>query len=102
VKPCNYLSLTRQHQSIKGLFIIDPTLHIPEYLLPLLNDRKSEGDRKNMKLLSENGSVNADIYLVDGRHEETAKTVSWTSLYVQSNNSWVVINLVHPHSHSWN
>ncbi|KDQ51885.1 hypothetical protein JAAARDRAFT_163286 [Jaapia argillacea MUCL 33604] len=62
-KPTNYLCITRTTTSVKGTYVIDPVLIVPDAILPKL----SPGEvRKNLKLGSTTGSVSADVYLCPG------------------------------------
>ena len=94
MKPCNYLSLTRKDSSINGTFVIDPTLRIPPSLLPSLEEGESEGERKNLRLVSDYGVVDVEIYLVDGERDETSTPIPRTTLYAKADHGWVVVKLV--------
>lgn len=63
-KPTNYLYLFSEHSSVKGEYAIDPSMKIPPSLLPPLSPEESEADRKNLRVHSTNGSVNAEIWLL--------------------------------------
>ncbi|KIM74103.1 hypothetical protein PILCRDRAFT_828512 [Piloderma croceum F 1598] len=60
----NYISLNRPNNSIKGVYTINPFLFIPQTFLPPLSPGETESSRKNLKIYSENGSVNVDITLL--------------------------------------
>jgi hypothetical protein len=55
---------------VKGSFVIDPSIYIPITHRPPLQKRETEEGRKNLRLESHHGSVEADILLVDDRSEE--------------------------------
>ncbi|KAG9311559.1 hypothetical protein JVU11DRAFT_7764 [Chiua virens] len=57
----NFLALSNDHDSIRGEFVIDPSIVIPSTLLPPL------ADRKNLSLTSENSSIKAQIWLLGQR-----------------------------------
>lgn len=70
VKTTNYVSITRTHSSVRETLIIDPSLFIPLFLRPQLSSGEAEETRKNVKLESTHGHVNADITLVDNTNTE--------------------------------
>ena len=63
-KPTNLLSLSTRDSTIRGEFVIDPSICIPSVVLPPLNDGETENDRKNLSLTSKHSSVYADIWLL--------------------------------------
>lgn len=78
----NYVWIKRANSAIKGTYLIDPNLVIPEALLAT---RQAEADaegatpvdgqesaRKNLLLESAHSSVNADIWIVNGPTSEDA------------------------------
>ncbi|KIJ63805.1 hypothetical protein HYDPIDRAFT_188250 [Hydnomerulius pinastri MD-312] len=66
-KPTNFLALSSEHSSIKGEFIIDPSMRIPASLLPPLSEGETEADRKNLLLNSKTGSISAEVWLLRSR-----------------------------------
>ena len=96
VKPCNYLSLTRTVNSVKGVFVVDPTLRIPSSLLPALEDGETEDDRKNLRLVSSHGSVDVNIFLLAGERGESETGTARTRMLVGSYNGSIVARLVSP------
>ncbi|KAJ6571387.1 hypothetical protein B0H19DRAFT_1129878 [Mycena capillaripes] len=71
-KPINFLSLSRPRGSIKGTYVIDPRIDIPQSLLPpLAADEISEATRRNVYLHAGKGSINVDLFVVgDGPHHD--------------------------------
>lgn len=61
----NYVSITREHNSVKETLIVDPSLFVPQFLRPPLLPGETEATRKNLHLESTHGHVYADITLVD-------------------------------------
>ncbi|KAF8799573.1 hypothetical protein BYT27DRAFT_6859314 [Phlegmacium glaucopus] len=61
IKPSNFVSLSRMNGSIKGSWLIDPSLHIPSSFLPPLPP--TAGARRNLFLESKNGTIDADIFM---------------------------------------
>lgn len=96
LQPTNFLAVTRGNDSIRGRYLIDTGLDIPASLLPELDDpkgrgcrcrqkckskaknkRKDEerlgaGERPNLKLRGTNGSIDADVWIVDSKGEDIA------------------------------
>ncbi|KAF9240453.1 hypothetical protein BU15DRAFT_74044 [Melanogaster broomeanus] len=70
-KPTNFLALSNESNSIKGEFVIDPSLRIPPSLLPPLPDGKTEADRKNLRLHCKCASVNAEVWLLGSPRSDT-------------------------------
>ncbi|KZP13618.1 hypothetical protein FIBSPDRAFT_753130 [Athelia psychrophila] len=68
MRPTNYLLLEREHNSIKGQYAIDPSISIPQSLLPLLPFGTNESDRSNVMLKSTYNSIDVDIALLNPRH----------------------------------
>ncbi|KAF8553221.1 hypothetical protein OG21DRAFT_1414726, partial [Imleria badia] len=63
-KPTNFLRLFNDCESIRGEFVIDPSMDIPPSMLPPLGDNETEADRKNLCLKSRDSSVRADVWLL--------------------------------------
>jgi hypothetical protein len=80
-------------------FVVDPTLWVlPSLLVPL----PPQETRKNLKVISSSGRVNATIYLVDGADrtesrksvhiaEPSSPSTARTTMYVESAESAQVI-----------
>ncbi|KAK7445479.1 hypothetical protein VKT23_014896 [Stygiomarasmius scandens] len=84
VKPSNFVSITQQNNSVKGAFVIDPSLKAPPSWLPILPDGETGADRQNLLLESKNGSVQADISvlsteLLDEGHRKVTLTAKSTN-----------------------
>jgi len=67
VQATNFLVISKKHDSVKGTFVIDPTMHVPDELRgePRLS-ASSDGTKKNLVLESVHGSINADVWIVSG------------------------------------
>ncbi|KAJ7101378.1 hypothetical protein B0H15DRAFT_763582, partial [Mycena belliarum] len=63
VKPTNFLSLSRRNGSVKGTYVIDPRVKIPQAMLPPLAD-EADGVRRNVFLHTSNGSIDVDLFVV--------------------------------------
>ena len=70
MRTVNYVSITRTHGSVRETLIIDPSLFIPPFLRPPLTSGETEETRKNLRLESTHGHVNADVTLVDNTNTE--------------------------------
>jgi len=70
VRTTNYVSITRIHSSVREILIIDPSLFVPVFLRPPLTVGETEETRKNLKLESTHGHVNADVTLVENTNTE--------------------------------
>jgi len=74
-KPSNYISIIEVNHSARGTFILDPSLDIPSEYLPPLPEGESENSRSNLHCKSQNGSVSADVYLLQKPLIEPRKKV---------------------------
>ncbi|KAF7350168.1 hypothetical protein MVEN_01319300 [Mycena venus] len=71
VKPTNFLALSRGNNSIKGTYVIDPRIKIPQPMLPPLAADETEATRRNMYLHTSNGSIDVDLFVVgDGEYKQ--------------------------------
>ena len=70
MKTTNYVSITRTQSSVRETLIIDPSIFIPPFLRPPLTSGETEETRKNLRLESTHGHVNADVTLVDNPNTE--------------------------------
>ncbi|KAH0834982.1 hypothetical protein J3R83DRAFT_10697 [Lanmaoa asiatica] len=85
-KPTNFLVLSNDHNTIRGEFVIDPSIRIPSAMLPPLSEDETEADRKNLCLRSKFNSVHAEIWLlgsprdsVIGAHKPRRTTIALTA-----------------------
>jgi len=72
----NYLYISEQYNSLKGSYTIDPSMSIPSSVLPKLEDDETELDRKNLRLRTEHGSINADVLFVSPQSSATPDDVT--------------------------
>ncbi|KAJ7181975.1 hypothetical protein C8R46DRAFT_1186849 [Mycena filopes] len=88
VKPTNFLSLSRGNQSIKGIYVIDPRIKIPQSLLPPLAADETESTRRNVFLHTSNGSIDVALFVVgDGDHKQKV------NMLLKSSNGYIVAKL---------
>jgi len=91
VKPTNFLSLSRGNGSIKGTYVIDSRIKIPQFLLPPLAADETEATRRNVYLHTSNGSIDADFFVVgDGDYKPKV------NILVKSSNGSIVARLHAP------
>lgn len=83
--------MQKDNSSIKGTFVIDPSLRVPEAALsPLPQGEK----RHNALLLSKNGGVHADIHLAFPPSKGIPEKGARTSLFAKSHNGSVTLKAV--------
>lgn len=90
ISPANYLSLQRTGSAVKGAWIIDPAMSVPEALLPPVEHGTT---RPNVQLESRGGPVNAELWLLP-RLLTTAKRPPRAMLNLTSYSDDVRIRLV--------
>ena len=59
--PTNYISKIRVRDSLREKIMIDPTLFVPDFLLPPLSPDETPFIRKHLRLESTHGSISASI-----------------------------------------
>lgn len=82
----NYVALDKRDGGVKGVWYIDPSLSVPESLLPPLESEESSA-RKNLMVRTHNGNITAEIYLL-GKGDERAL------MEVGSHNGGVTVKVV--------
>jgi len=68
----NYLYRSSEGGMLAGSFAIDPSMRIPASLLPPLPPGREESERRNLRLVSRYGGVNADVLLLAHGQESTS------------------------------
>lgn len=96
VKPSNFVSICRNNGSVKGTWVIDPSLAIPTSLRPPLSSEETEETRKNLSLESKNGPIDANISFApyDPSHDPKQNARRRTTLYTRTSNGSVTAKLV--------
>lgn len=61
-KAINFVAISKLNEGVRGTYVIDPTIYVPEALLPPLE--WFETTRKNLSLQTMNGGVQAEIWIV--------------------------------------
>lgn len=80
----NYLSVHRQNTGLRGTFVVDPSLAVPQSIMAPLEEGEK---RKNLFLSCRNGQINSDVWLVgEGSQKATME--------VQGQNGSVTMKLV--------
>ena len=91
IQPSNYIHLSRANESIKGSWLIDPSLSIPQYFLP--SPTSTGAARSNLFLGSKNGGIDADVFLLPTSHSNN-NTSKIIDIQTESNNGSVKTRLV--------
>ncbi|KAK0480074.1 hypothetical protein IW261DRAFT_1563759 [Armillaria novae-zelandiae] len=63
-KASNYVNIQQYMNSLEESFFIDPTLRLPQALLPALKAGETEDTRRNLSIATTMGSVNVDVTIV--------------------------------------
>lgn len=101
-KPTNFLYVDEKHHAIKGTYVIDPSLHIPDAYLHPLNP---EEERKNLYLHTRDGSVDVDLWIVGRKlhsfQEKPRHDLGRTKIHVSSRDGSVAVKVnaidnIHP------
>ena len=96
MKTVNFVSIIRQHSSVKETLIIDPSLLIPPFLRPPLSLGETEETRKNLRLESTHGHVNADVTLIQNTNGDThsSKKNSRVTMLMRSTHGGITVKIV--------
>ena len=96
IRPTNMLLISHTNKAIKGTWVIDPTLPVPDAVLPRLAHGEA---RKNVSLESRNGAINADIRVVRGS-TAGADAKARTTMRFAAHNGSITVKLVSTHPSS--
>lgn len=96
MKTVNYVSITREHSSVRETLIIDPSLFIPLFLRPPLSLEETEETRKNLRLESTHGHVEADITLAEATNNDIqlSKRNSRVTMLMRSTHGRITAKIV--------
>ena len=87
VRPTNYTSISQRYGSIKGRWVINPSLSIASSVLPPLSEGTSEDAGKNLFLETKDGKIKADVTLrpcsVPAGGDETERRGKRVGLYAK-------------------
>ncbi|TDL24529.1 hypothetical protein BD410DRAFT_719430, partial [Rickenella mellea] len=89
----NHLSISRHNASVKGTWVIDPQLQVPTAALPPLAPGVV---RKNFELQADNGSINAEVWIVSPDQGNTDKKTAPATVHVKGCNGNVNVQMRHP------
>ncbi|KAF8157115.1 hypothetical protein B0H34DRAFT_712210 [Crassisporium funariophilum] len=89
MKPANFVGFSRLNGSVKGSWLIDPSLLIPATFLPPLAPSETEATRRNLFLQSMNGSVDVDVYLATSNRSSIKQAGKYLLIHTQSSNGSV-------------
>ncbi|KAJ2912970.1 hypothetical protein MD484_g7433, partial [Candolleomyces efflorescens] len=73
-KPTNFVSLFKLNGSVKGKWVINPTIPLPAPFLQPVDPSQADHIRKNLYLKSHNGAISADVNLVPTVSDEAPRT----------------------------
>lgn len=90
----NYVSLAKGDYPIKRRYAIDPYISVPLSLLAPLEDGETEVDRKNLKLNTTDGNINADIWVLGGGREGADLKEKRATLDLSSNDGSITVRMV--------
>src|SRR5258708_30456297 len=90
----NYISISREHGHIKESFIIDPSLYLPETLHNPLRQGESESSRKNVRLETVHGHIEAEIVLVQDKVSLGSRNLQRATLHLSSSHGRIKVTIV--------
>ncbi|KAH8115110.1 hypothetical protein DFH11DRAFT_146740 [Phellopilus nigrolimitatus] len=96
----NFSLIKRDNESIKGTYVVDPGLRIPDELVPSALDFDGEDGRKNLQLESKNGSISTVVWLVDSDSGEEQKRRALIDVKSQSGSISVKMNAITPRQYA--
>ncbi|RXW22747.1 hypothetical protein EST38_g3117 [Candolleomyces aberdarensis] len=94
-KATNFVSLFKLNGSVKGTWVINPTIPLPAPFLQPVDPSQTENVRKNLYLKSHNGAVSADVSLVPTVSDEASRVEqsSFVVLEAETFNGSVTLKL---------
>lgn len=95
MKPSNYVSISRNNASVRGTWLLDSSLSIPNMFLAPLSPDETEETRKNLYLKSSNGSIDAEITLAPYTLGDDLSTWKRLTMYTRAMNGPIKILLVY-------
>ncbi|PPQ77966.1 hypothetical protein CVT24_006140 [Panaeolus cyanescens] len=84
VRPRNFVQFIRAENFVKATWVIDPNLIIPPAFLPPLPEGLDSSERPNLLLVSDEGSVQGDIYIKPINHDVRPVIPGIISIYARS------------------
>jgi hypothetical protein len=91
-KPTNFVSISKMNGSVKGSWVIDPTLSIPASFLPALEENEI---RKNFSVASKNGAIDVDLTIMQTSNDNlTEATKKRATIHLSSHNGILTTTLV--------
>ncbi|KAF8240049.1 hypothetical protein L208DRAFT_1235294, partial [Tricholoma matsutake] len=96
--PSNFITIVRKDGSVKGAWVIDPTLVIPtSFLTPVAENE----NRKNFSVIARDGAVDVDVTVVQGYDQHKYKNIHGgekkrVTMYIKANDGRVKARLHGP------
>ena len=90
----NYVSISRTHSHIKENLTVNPSLYIPESLRVPLAEGESERSRKNVKLETVHGHIDAEILLVQSKVALETRSPQRATLQATSTHGGIKVTIV--------
>ncbi|KAG5719100.1 hypothetical protein E4T56_gene2102 [Termitomyces sp. T112] len=98
MQPSNYISISRNNTSVRGAWLLDPSLLIPSIFLPPLLPDETEETRRNLYIKSSNGSIDADITLAPFTVRDEAISKKRSTICTRAINGPIRVTLHAPHA----
>lgn len=92
-KPSNFISISKLNGSVKGTWVIDPTLVVPTSFLPALAENET---RKNFSVSSKNGMIDVDLTIMQANDNIAAESKKSAVIYLSSHNGMLTAKLHRP------
>jgi hypothetical protein len=87
----NFIYVHRANGAIKGTWVIDTGLKVPE---DLLSPRPTTGERENLSLTTYNGEIKADVAFVSEKAKATPEKATRANILADTKNGAIKINFV--------
>jgi len=91
LNPTNYVTIMRKHEAIKADFVIDPSLRIPDALLPPLPS--GQNDRNNLHLESYHGSIKTEVHVMPPSRPPPSDQPRRTTLMMKTEHGAILAKL---------
>lgn len=70
MQPQNFVTLLKNIGSIKGRYLLDPSLPVPKSFLPELLKDETEEERRNFNVVNKHGSIDIDLTIASYKNSE--------------------------------
>jgi len=89
----NFVSISREHASIKEILTVDPSLYIPESFRAPLAKGETESTRKNVRLETVHGQLLAEINLVQDKGALETQSPQRASIHLSSTHGAIKVTI---------